>query len=440
MNKFKFTIAITTLLLVLIPVKMQAISSGAPTHHSGEPPANATCAECHGNGTVNTGGGKVEIALPGPAYTPGATEKVTVTVTDGTARRWGFQITARLASDPGTEAGTFATTDGNTQLRSEGALQWMTHTSAGTRRGTTGPVTFEFNWTAPATNMGEVIFYAAANAADNDGAPSAGDKIYSTQLHVSAANATPTPTLRADQPVLQTWSANATLSPGSWIELYGANLSAVNRQWADADFSGGNAPTQLDGVGVLIDEVPAFISYVSPTQINAQVPNINTSGSATVVVTGPGGVRSAPVNVPRAAVTPALLTTPAFRANDIQYVVANHPDLTTFVGRPNLVAGAPFRPATPGDVIILYAVGCGPTSPASPPGQQATGLASLTRPVEVTVEGMQAHINYSGIYPPFVGLYRIDIVVPNVPNGDRRIDLSVDGVSTGQSLFLTVGN
>ncbi|MEO8660776.1 MAG: hypothetical protein ABI693_20060, partial [Bryobacteraceae bacterium] len=93
-----------------------------------------------------------------------------------------------------------------------------------------------------------------------------------------------------------------------------------------------------------------------------------------------------------------------------------------------------------GDTVMLYAVGCGHASPDVAPGQIADGQSDLTLPVRVTVGGQDATIGYKGFYPAFVGLYRIDIHIPQVAAGDQPIDLLVDGVSTGQSTFITIGN
>lgn len=436
MRPNKLIVARATLLLSLGSVLLFARSSGADPFLSGAP-SESTCSACHGSGTPNVDGGNVKITFPTTGYTAGSTYKILVTITDATAQRWGFEITARSSGN--VQAGTFAPSDSFTRTLTSGSLIWETHTSDGTRPGTSGPTTFEMNWTAPASDAGDITFYVAANAADNSGSPSAGDHIYTSNTVVSVQSATALPQLRTSQPVLQAFSGMEKMSPGTWIELYGANLSATTRTWTTDDFTGANAPTQLDGVGVLIDNVPAYVSYVSPTQINVQVPNINTTGNATIVVTGPGNVQSAPITLARSAVSPALLAPASFKPGTVQYVAANYPDLTTFVGQPNMVPGAAFKLAKPDDYIILYAVGCGPTSPSVAPGQQAAELASLTRPVRVTIGGKDATIKYAGIYPPFVGLYRIDVIVPPVIAGDQIVDLLVDGVSTGQSVFLPVG-
>jgi hypothetical protein len=61
-----------------------------------------------------------------------------------------------------------ASTDGNTQVLTDNSIQYITHTFTGTQAGTVnGPVSWTFNWHAPAQAGGTVVFNAAGNAADN---------------------------------------------------------------------------------------------------------------------------------------------------------------------------------------------------------------------------------------------------------------------------------
>src|SRR5262249_13805480 len=95
------------------------------------------------------------------------------------------------------------------------------------------------------------------------------------------------------QPAIRKWSGvlsasgfggATTIAPGTWIEIYGQNLAPTTREWRASDFTGDRAPTSLDGVTVRISGRPAYISYISPTQINALVPADVSPGTATVVV------------------------------------------------------------------------------------------------------------------------------------------------------------
>ncbi len=145
--------------------------SGPPAGRTGAP-GELTCTDCH-NATAGTG--QFTITAPS-SYTPGQTYSIQVrhTTTDTTRKRWGFEM-ASLAG--GTNAGTFANTTGNTQLKTGSGKTYVEHTSAGTFQNQTGGAVWTFNWTAPATNVGNVTFYAAGLQANNNGSES-GDQTY----------------------------------------------------------------------------------------------------------------------------------------------------------------------------------------------------------------------------------------------------------------------
>jgi len=107
-------------------------------------------------------------------------------------------LTTRDAADPtNKQVGTFRRTDtANTKATNAGggAFQYISHTTAGTRNGTTGSSTWEVAWTPPADFSGEVTFYAAGNAANGDGTEN-GDKIYVATLSVKKEAAAPPPTV-----------------------------------------------------------------------------------------------------------------------------------------------------------------------------------------------------------------------------------------------------
>ena len=101
-----------------------------------------------------------------------------------------------------------------------------------------------------------------------------------------------TPVIRTSQGVLSAsaYGAFSALAPGTWMEIYGTNLANVALQnWAAADFNGNTAPTALGGTTVTIGGQPAFIDYVSPGQVNAQVPSNISTGPQQVIVQTPGG-------------------------------------------------------------------------------------------------------------------------------------------------------
>ncbi len=228
------------------------------------------------------------------------------------------------------------------------------------------------------------------------------------------------------------FGGGAVISPGTWIEIFGTNLAPVTRSWGGNDFQGPQAPTELDGVKVSINSQAAFVAYISPTQINVQVPGGIGTGLVPITVTNAGGT-SESFMITAAAASPALLAPDAFQIGGVQYAVALHQD-GAYAGREGLIAGVNFRPARPGDVLTLYGIGFGATTPAIQPGVVVSGSPTLAN-VAVRLGDAVATVQFAGLAPSAVGLYQFNIVVPaDAPDGD--VTLTISGVS--QKLAITV--
>ena len=172
---------------------VHAFSAGPPAGYTGAPQEEPeACAECHV--PPDAGTGRISITAP-QTYVPGQTYPITVTHqnVDPTRLRWGFQLTVLdTASDE--RAGELQSTDGLTQILNNAgpgsARQYIEHSAAGTFIGQQNGASWTFNWTAPATDVGPVQFYAAGNQANNDGNTS-GDYIYRTFVASAPASSTP---------------------------------------------------------------------------------------------------------------------------------------------------------------------------------------------------------------------------------------------------------
>lgn len=425
--------------LTITPLQLRADQDGADPRLSGAP-GEATCTSCHGTGSANINGGNVAVSMDGgTTYVPGQKQRVTVTITDSTARRWGFEASPRLSSSGTTLAGSMATADSFTQIKRAGTLQWITHTLTGTRAGTANSIQFQFDWTPPATDSGAVDFYVAANAANNNSRDDSGDHVYTTKFTVTPASATSSNKPAVSQGGLgNSFSGLATrLAPGTWAGLYGTNLSSSTRQWAGSDFQGNQGPTSLDGVTVTVNGKAAALNYVSPTQVNIQIPTDAGTGTSSVVVTNSNGSSdSYSVNLSQFA--PGLNANAAFSANGKQYVVAQFAD-GTFVGPTGLISGVNFRPAKAGDTITIFGVGFGPLQTAANTGQIVTGTNPTANAVTFRLGSVTVTPAYAGAAPGFVGAYQFNLVIPaNAGTGDVAIDSTVGGVSTGQTLYLTL--
>ena len=171
------------------PPPAHSYSSGAPPMFSG--PENY-CNVCHTDALpednpLNSGTGSVTIDAP-DTFAPGETITITVTVDNqsvlaGSELKQGFELSARDAALE--NVGTF-TVDGTNVQFSQGVENYVTHTSASNTDDT-----WSFQWTAPATGAPPTVtLYVAGNAANGNGFPDEGDKIYSDthELALTTAN------------------------------------------------------------------------------------------------------------------------------------------------------------------------------------------------------------------------------------------------------------
>jgi uncharacterized protein (TIGR03437 family) len=232
----------------------------------------------------------------------------------------------------------------------------------------------------------------------------------------------------------------SSVAPGSWIEIYGTALASETRGWTGADFNGLNAPTALDKTSVTIGGQSAFIDYISPGQVNVQVPStVGTGTQPVVVTTAEGG--SAPYMVAVNATQPGLLSPTSFNIGGIQYAVALFSDGVTYVLPAGAIPGIASQPAKPGDTITLYGVGFGPVTPNIPAGQIVGETNALLGSLHVFFGGVAATLPYAGLAPNFVGLYQFDVVVPDVPAGNATpLTFTLDGTPGTQTLALAVGS
>ena len=218
--------------------------------------------------------------------------------------------------------------------------------------------------------------------------------------------------------------------PGSWITIEGKNLSSKTDGW-DKTIVNSVLPTSLDGVQVTVGTQPAYIAYISPGQINALVPNVAT-GTMPVTVTN-SGLTSQAVNVQIQSAQPAFFPWGNFAvATRLDYSLAVKAG--TFPGTTTL-------PAKPGDVIILWGTGFGPTSPAAPAGVQvpADTTYNTATTVSVTVGGKTALVYGAALASGFVGLYQVAIQIPTaLTDGDYPVIASIGDVQSPATTLITV--
>ena len=298
-----------------------------------------------------------------------------------------------------------------------------------------------FNGVIPAglqTNW-QQIFVQPYSFANSGGIPTATANEFTFALHFSLIP----PSLPTVTSVISAGAFGAfpSFAPGSWIEIYGTNFSVGTQQWAGGDFdSGVFAPTKIGGATVSIGGKAAFVNYVSPTQINVQVPNGVAAGASTLTVTTPAGT-SAPFAVTVEASKPGLLAPASFKLGGTQNLVALFSDNTTYVLPPGAISGVTSRRARPGDTIIFYGVGFGAVDRGIIPGQIASQINTLSTPFTLRFGNTTVTPSYYGLAPNFVGLYQFNVVVPSIAASDSvPITFTLGGAASTQTVSLAIGN
>ncbi len=218
-------------------------------------------------------------------------------------------------------------------------------------------------------------------------------------------------------------SGGNALAPGSIASLYGANLAP---QIAIPD-AAPTLPFTLGGVTMTMGggSVPLF--FVSPTQINFQVPLFTLNGQISTTLTVTQGASTTTITIQLKPYAPALFTTNAGGTGQASTLIAGTTSLAAPTG-----AFPASRPARIGEYLSIYATGLGDVSnrpslgSASPNGPLA---ATLVTPV-VTIGGVPAAVSFSGLAPGYVGLYQINVQVPaGAPTGpDIPIVVMIGGV------------
>jgi uncharacterized protein (TIGR03437 family) len=196
-----------------------------------------------------------------------------------------------------------------------------------------------------------------------------------------------------------------TIAPNTWVEVKGAGLAPPGdtRTWQTSDFVGGTLPTSLDGVSVTVDGKPAYIYYISPTQINILTPPDAMTGSVEVVVTV-GNATSAAYTAQTQAISPSF-----FVINGGPYVLAQHAANYALAGPTSLYPGFT-TPAKPGENVVLYANGFGPTTNRVVSGSE-TQSGNLSPLPTVTIGEIAASVSYAALISP--GLYQFNVMVPH---------------------------
>jgi hypothetical protein len=172
--------------LAFLGIAATQMADGPPTGTTGAPGEN-NCTMCHG-GSPSAGTDLTRLDVPQElikGYKPGQTYDLAIITESPNISRFGIQLTALTAS--GAMAGSLSTAGSDLKLQSQSGKQYLSHTRSGSTSGITGGLkTWNFKWTAPATNVGKVTFYTSWMASNNNGRNDSGDKVYTPTFSIDA--------------------------------------------------------------------------------------------------------------------------------------------------------------------------------------------------------------------------------------------------------------
>ncbi len=225
-------------------------------------------------------------------------------------------------------------------------------------------------------------------------------------------------------------SGAAGAAPGAWISLYGTNLATTTRGVASSDLVNNILPTTLGNVSVKINNKPAYLQYVSPSQVNVLAPADTARGSVPVALTNAAGTTNTTVNLQE--------TLPGLSVLSGYVRAIRYPDSAIINGTGNAETGYKTSAAVgPGEVIALFGTGFGPVTGSVTDGLVFSGAYPTTNPVTVTIGGVAATVQFAGLSGP--GLYQLNIVVPTaLADGEHAVVATVAGVSTQANAKLKV--
>jgi uncharacterized protein (TIGR03437 family) len=208
------------------------------------------------------------------------------------------------------------------------------------------------------------------------------------------------------------------VAAGSLISIFGTQMNGGGTAQAGAV----PLPTTLAGIRVLIGGFEAPLLFVSPNQINAQIPAELGCPScfpfSTVRVMSNGVTTTAPIAL--AQTGPGIFTVNQSGTGRGAVLHSSNHTLVT-----------PENPARPGEILEVYVNGLGATTPSL-----TTNQASPSNPPAATtilplalLGTVLAPVRFAGLAPSFVGLYQVNIEVPaSAPTGEVNLILQSNGV------------
>jgi uncharacterized protein (TIGR03437 family) len=262
---------------------------------------------------------------------------------------------------------------------------------------------------------------------------SATARISYTGQNCASGSSTPLAPSITSNGIVPIYSSSTTIQPGSWVSIFGNNLATSTATW------NGDFPTSLGNTTVTINNKPAYLWYVSPTQINLQTPDDTATGTVSVTVTTPAGSVTSTATLGQFG--------PSFSLLDGKHVAgiilrsdgsgAYGGGTYDIVGPTGTSLGYKTVAAKAGDTLELFGGGFGSTNPAVPAGKVYSGAAATTNPVGLSINNVTVTPLFAGI--TLAGLYQINLKLPSgLGTGDVPLQAVVGSVQTPSGVVLSV--
>ena len=209
------------------------------------------------------------------------------------------------------------------------------------------------------------------------------------------------------------------LAPGSLVSVFGTNLGTSTESASTTPL-----PTSLADVRARLGGKEMPLVYARNDQVNAQVPTDLAPGTTASLVVTVRGVAAAPDQVTLADAQPGIFSLNSAGTGQGAIQVSN---TDIFAAPQGSVPGRQARPADRGEYITIYCTGLGTTDPPVASGMAAPGSppATVKTAVTVNIGGIQVPAAFAGLSPGFVGLYQVNIQVPNGVQPDDAVPLII---------------
>jgi uncharacterized protein (TIGR03437 family) len=217
------------------------------------------------------------------------------------------------------------------------------------------------------------------------------------------------------------------VAPGELVTIFGTGMGPAALSYGQASY-----PTVLDnlaaGMRVYFDNTPAPVIYTSAQQVSVVVPYEVTGQTSTVMQLEYLGQQSAPVTLPVVTAAPGIFSDNASGTG--QGAILNQ----------DFSVNSASNPASPGDVVSIYATGEGNPQGTYSTGVLPTGASASDSTVTASIGGVAAQVTYAGAAPYEVnGVLQVNVQIPqSTPSGNVAVQIRIGNAASQAGITLAV--